>query len=110
MPDVSRRSFAGLLGAGITASQLPLAISGCSPVSTVTDPARAQSWYIDGLSFLPADLSDIRASKIDAFICDISAIEQVEQADGTVNYRRTYRACMESIRAARARVAAHPDY
>ena len=53
MPDVSRRSFAGLLGAGITASQLPLAISGCSPVSTVTDPERAQSWYIDGLSFCP---------------------------------------------------------
>ncbi|MCH1610098.1 MAG: dipeptidase [Luminiphilus sp.] len=109
MPDVSRRSFAGLLGASITASQLPLVISGCSAVSTSTAPDREQGWYIDGLSFLPTDLSDIRASKIDAFICDISAIEQVEQADGTVNYRRTYRACMESIRAARARVAAHPD-
>ncbi|GIR70206.1 MAG: hypothetical protein CM15mP74_14570 [Halieaceae bacterium] len=66
--------------------------------STATAPDPAQGWYIDGLSFLPADMNDIRASKIDAFICDISAIEQVEQADGTVNYRRTYRACMESIR------------
>ena len=109
MPDVSRRSFAGLLGASITASQLPFVISGCSSASTATAPDPAQGWYIDGLSFLPADLNDIRASKIDAFICDISAIEQVEQADGTVNYRRTYRACMDSIRAARARVAAHPD-
>ena len=99
MPDVSRRSFAGLLGASITASQLPLVISGCSSASTATAPDPAQGWYIDGLSFLPADLNDIRASKIDAFICDISAIEQVEQADGTVNYRRTYRACMDSIRA-----------
>ena len=77
MPDVSRRSFAGLLGASITASQLPLVISGCSSASTATAPDPAQGWYIDGLSFLPADLNDIRASKIDAFICDISAIEQV---------------------------------
>ena len=73
MPDVSRRSFAGLLGASITASQLPLVISGCSSASTATAPDPAQGWYIDGLSFLPADLNDIRASKIDAFICDISA-------------------------------------
>ena len=108
MPDVSRRSFAGLLGASITASQLPLVISGCSSASTATAPDPAQGWYIDGLSFLPADLNDIRASKIDAFICDISAIEQVKQADGTVNYRRIYRVCMESISVARARMAAHP--
>ena len=76
MPDVSRRSFAGLLGASITASQLPLVISGRSSASTSTAPDPAQGWYIDGLSFLPADLNDIRASKIHAFICDISAIEQ----------------------------------
>ena len=41
MPDVSRRSFAGLLGAGIAASQLPLVIGGCSPVFTVRDPERS---------------------------------------------------------------------
>jgi len=76
MPDVSRRSFAGLLGASITGSQLPLVISGSTSASTATAPDPARGWYIDGLSFLPADLSDIRASKIDAFICDISAIEQ----------------------------------
>ena len=76
MPDVSRRSFAGLLGASITASQVPLVISGCSSASTATAPDPAQGWYIDGLSFLPADLNDIRAPEIHAFICDISAIEQ----------------------------------
>ena len=77
MRDVPTRSFAGLLGTGITAPQLPPAISGSSPVSTVTDPERAKSWYIDGLSLMPSDLNDTRASKIDASICDIYAIEQV---------------------------------
>ena len=109
MPDVSRRSFACLLGASITASQLSLVISGCSSVSTSTAPDRAQGCYIDGLFFQPADLNDICESKIDTFICDISAVEQEEKADGTVNYRHTYRACVEFIRAACARVAAHPD-
>ena len=77
MPDVSRRSITGLVGASITASQLPLAFSGCSSVFSSTDPDRVQGWYIDGLYLLPADLNDIRASKIDAFICDIPAIEHV---------------------------------
>ncbi len=41
MPDVARRSFAGLQGATTTASQLSLVISGCSSVFTVTDPDRS---------------------------------------------------------------------
>lgn len=54
--------------------------------------------YIDGLSFLPNNLTDIRASKLDAYLCDISAIETIEQTDGTINYKRTFDACMASIK------------
>lgn len=70
---------------------------------------RSRRLYIDGLSFLPDDLADVPASGLDAFLCDISAIETIEQADGTLNYKRTYKACMESIQQAAKRVIEHPD-
>lgn len=70
---------------------------------------RSRRLYIDGLSFLPDDLADVPASGLDAFLCDISAIETIEQADGTLNYKRTYKACMESIQQAAKRVSEHPD-
>ena len=72
-------------------------------------PPRARRLYIDGLSFLPDDLADVRASGLDAFLCDISAIETIEQADGTLNYKRTYKACLDSIQQAAKRVSEHPD-
>lgn len=65
--------------------------------------------YIDGLSFIPEDLADVKASKLDAYICDISAIEAIEQADGTTNYKRTYKACMDSIQLAAQTVADNPN-
>ncbi|MFV0597632.1 membrane dipeptidase [Shewanella sp.] len=70
---------------------------------------RSRRLYIDGLSFLPDDLADVPASGLDAFLCDISAIETIEQSDGTLNYKRTYKACMESIQQAAKRVSEHPD-
>lgn len=70
---------------------------------------RSRRLYIDGLSFLPDDLADVPASGLDAFLCDISAIETIEQADGTLNYKRTYKACMESIQQATKRVSEHSD-
>ncbi|ASK70365.1 peptidase M19 [Shewanella bicestrii] len=70
---------------------------------------RSRRLYIDGLSFLPDDLADVPASGLDAFLCDISAIETIEQADGTLNYKRTYKACIESIQQAAKRVSEHPD-
>jgi microsomal dipeptidase-like Zn-dependent dipeptidase len=65
--------------------------------------------YVDGLSFLPEDLGDLTASKLDAFLCDISAIEAIEQADGTTNYKRSYQACMQSITAGAKRIADNPE-
>ncbi|WP_144210891.1 membrane dipeptidase [Shewanella donghaensis] len=64
--------------------------------------------YIDGLSFLPENLADVAASKLDAYVCDISAIEPIKQADGTTNYKRTYKACIESIKKAEKIVAENP--
>jgi membrane dipeptidase len=65
--------------------------------------------YIDGLSFLPDNLDDVRASKLNAYICDVSAIETIEQADGTINYKRTFEACMTSIKQANQIVSANPS-
>ncbi len=65
--------------------------------------------YIDGLSFLPDNLDDVRASKLNAYICDVSAIETIEQADGTTNYKRTFDACMTSIKQANNIVNANPS-
>lgn len=81
-----------------------------SPLASIPSLAGEQKrLYIDGLSFLPDDLQDIRASKLDAYLCDISAIETIENADGTKNYKRTYDACMQSIKAAAQRVSDNPD-
>ena len=71
--------------------------------------AKPRRLYIDGLSFLPTDINDVKASKLDAFIADISAIETIEQADGTKNYKRTYEACINSITQAANSVKANPD-
>ncbi|WP_394148506.1 membrane dipeptidase [Shewanella atlantica] len=65
--------------------------------------------YVDGLSFLPDDLADLKSSNIDAYLCDISDIEAIQQLDGTTNYKRTYRACMKSITEALDRVNANPE-
>ena len=77
MSDVSRRSLVGLLGASIAASHLTLLVSGCGSASRTMEPDSRLGWHITGLSFLPTDMADIRAFRLDAFICDISAIEQV---------------------------------
>ncbi|ACJ30923.1 Twin-arginine translocation pathway signal [Shewanella piezotolerans WP3] len=65
--------------------------------------------FVDGLCFLPDDLADLSSSKIDAYLCDISAIEAIKQPDGTTNYKRTYKACIKSIAEANSRVEANKD-
>ncbi|ABV38360.1 peptidase M19, renal dipeptidase [Shewanella sediminis HAW-EB3] len=94
-----RRILKGLAAASLLS---PL---GISPAFA----AAKKRLYIDGLSFLPENLADIRASKLDAYLCDISAIETIEQADGTMNYKRTYDACMKSIKEANQIVSANPN-
>ncbi len=66
--------------------------------------------FVDGLSFLPDDLNDLSASKLDAYLCDISEIEAIKQPDGTTNYKRTFKACIKSISEASARVISNPNH
>ncbi|MBB1268550.1 membrane dipeptidase [Shewanella sp. SR44-3] len=80
-----------------------------SPFASLPTWAKSPRLYIDGLSFLPIDLRDVPASKLDAFIADISAIETITQADGTLNYKRTFDACNKSIKQASKTVKDHPE-
>ncbi|MDO6617914.1 peptidase M19 [Shewanella sp. 10N.286.52.C2] len=81
----------------------------CPLYSTSVFAASKKRLYIDGLSFLPENLADVRESKLDAYICDISAIETITQPDGTTNYKRTYQACIESIKQAKKVVDDNPS-
>lgn len=104
--NANRRQLLKGLGAAGVLSQL-----GSFSTVAATSPSLVakQRLYVDGLCFLPDDLNDIRAANIDAYICDISDIEAIKQADGTTNYKRSYNACIKSITAAKKRVEAHPD-
>lgn len=75
---VSRRRILQAMAAGVLLTQTPLAYSLNSPKKRV---------YIDGLSFLPDDLADLASSKLDAYLCDISAIEAIKSpmAPPTIN-------------------------
>ncbi len=95
-----RRQF--LLGSSSLA--IGAGLPGCS-FSVEAD----KGWMIDGLSFLPDDLGDVRESGLNGYIADISDIEEIKQLDGTINYKRTYSACMKSIREAREVIQKHPD-
>ena len=99
--EVSRRNLIKALAAAGTLSQF-------APLGAFAQPI-SKPLYIDGLSFLPDNLADLSASKLDAYLCDISAIEAIEQADGTTNYKRTYNACVNSISEALTRVNANPN-
>ncbi|QSX36411.1 membrane dipeptidase [Shewanella sedimentimangrovi] len=98
---MKRRQLLQALGAGTLLSTLPTGLLAATQSK--------RPLFIDGMSFLPEDLADIQASGLSAYLCDISTIEEVKQADGTVNYKRTYKACKESISIAANRVADHPQ-
>jgi membrane dipeptidase len=101
---MKRRQFIQYASVALSASSLPF-------VSTVLQASTQKSkrLYVDGLSFVPSDHIDAKASGLDAFIADISAIEEVKRPDGSMNYKRTYNACMKSIREKRQELESHPD-
>ncbi|MCL1088153.1 dipeptidase [Shewanella profunda] len=104
MPNQAVNHYRRTLLKGLGAATL------LSPLASIPSFAAApRRLYVDGLSFLPDDLRDVTTSKLDAYLCDISAIETLQQPDGTQNYKRTYKACMESIKLAAKRVSDHPD-
>lgn len=99
-PLINRRQLIKGLAAGTVLSQL-------GPLPALA--SENKRLFVDGLCFLPDDLADLGASGIDAYLCDISAIEAMKQTDGTTNYKRTYQACIKSISATKIRVEANSD-
>lgn len=87
----SRRSLLAAIAAA------PLA--GCVHV-----PDRPRAGFVDGLSFLPKDLGDIRTAGLSAMICDVSEVGEVRDPDGTPRYRRTFETNDRAIKAAAARL------
>ena len=85
------------------------ALSACSNTYDYAAVVKEKRLYVDGLSFVPDNAIDVKASQLDSFIADISAIEEVKLADGSVNYKRTYKACMKSIKEKTATMLAVPD-
>ena len=62
---MNRQQFVQAIGATLAMSS----IGGCA-VHAPTQPT-SKRLYIDGLSFIPADHMDIKASELNAFIADI---------------------------------------
>lgn len=102
---MKRRELLKSAGAGLALTTLATA----APTFGKSSEGPTKRLYVDGLSFLPEDLGDARAAELDAFIADISAIEEVKRPDGSVNYKRTYKACMKSIQERRAKFESRPE-
>src|SRR5687767_9437146 len=94
-PACSRRFVLGALAAA------PLV--GCATVGPVASPLPAPG-YVDGLSFLPKDLEDIKRAGLTAMICDVSEVGEVRDPDGTPRYRRTFETNDKALDAAVARL------
>lgn len=64
---------------------------------------------IDGLSFLPDDLAELRTAGLGGMICDISEIEEVRDADNVPRYLRTFEKCSAALDAAVERLATRAE-
>ncbi|MDH5590981.1 MAG: dipeptidase [Gemmatimonadota bacterium] len=90
---MDRRSFVATVAtAGVGALVAP---------SRVWGGASTPYPFVDGLSFLPEDLSDIGRSGLSAFILDVSAVERVETDDGSIRYYRSFDASVQALVATR---------
>jgi membrane dipeptidase len=89
---------------GLLAAAAGMAVAG--PASA---RASRRARYVDGLSFLPKDMGDVTAAGLDAFICDVSEVEEVKDPDGLVRYLRTFAACDKSMDEALARIETSPE-
>lgn len=94
--SMSRRLFVG----GTVASALP----GGGAVARALSKNLQPSPVIDGLSFLPENLDEIRQAGLTAMICDVSKVEEVRDSDGTPRYQRNFRVNDEALDAAISRI------
>lgn len=97
--DISRRHALVLLSSGVAMGWAGQAMA----------EGRAQRpVFLDGLSFLPDDVTQLAAAHLDGIICDISEIEEVRDADGTPRYLRTYAKCSAALDRVTARLRDNP--
>jgi membrane dipeptidase len=59
--------------------------------------------YVDGLSFI-GNPADVGLSGLSGFISDVSSVERLPTADGSIKYFRSFEACDRSIKAARKQI------
>ena len=102
MTSTSRRGFlsrsAALGAASLAAPSVMAGLVASERTSTSTSRApRTPTPWVDGLSFMPADPSKVAESGLSAFICDVSAGENVKGPDGNDRYIRSFNACAKSI-------------
>lgn len=90
---MNRRSFLAASAAAVAASGLG------------ANAAPRPRFMMDGLSFLPEDLAEIRAAGLGGMICDISEIEEVRDKDNVPRYLRTFEKCSAALDAAVTRLA-----
>lgn len=94
----SRRKFIAASAATV--------LAGCAGrTSLAALPDGQVSPVIDGLSFLPDNLAEIRQAGLTAMICDVSKVEEVRDPDGTPRYQRNFGVNDEALDKALARIA-----
>lgn len=97
LPMMNRRSF---LAAGTAAA---------AAYGLGAHAAAKPRSMMDGLSFLPEDLAELRAAGLGGMICDISEIEEVRDKDGVPRYLRTFEKCSAALDATVKRLAGRPE-
>ncbi|ATW04053.1 hypothetical protein CHN51_11330 [Sphingorhabdus sp. YGSMI21] len=99
--SMSRRSFVG-------ASALS-ALAGSGAVARGLTGSVRPAPMIDGLSFLPENLEEIRLAGLTGMICDVSRVEEVRDADGTPRYQRNFGVNDKALDAAVSRIDASDE-
>lgn len=94
---LSRRKF-------LYNATIAMAVGACA----YTGGVRARSPVIDGLSFLPQDLSQLATAGLDAIICDVSEVRAFTDANGSPRYRRDYETNMAALNKAIERLETSP--
>jgi membrane dipeptidase len=85
---------------------LGFALAAAVPPALARSRERVRSGFLDGLSFLPKDMADIRRSGLSGMICDVSEIEEVTDARGFPKYLRTNTANERALASAVSRIDA----
>ncbi|MEO0440291.1 MAG: membrane dipeptidase [Pseudomonadota bacterium] len=103
-------NFSALTRRKFVAGSAATLLASCAPRSSLSSsPGAKASPVIDGLSFLPENLAEIREAGLTAMICDVSQVETVRDPDGTPRYQRNFGVNDKALDKAVARIAASDE-